>query len=132
MYNGNQRSAQNASFLKQSFNETTESVQAYAEKIHLLGSSLEIDSDLITARFIEGLPRYLQEHAYGVNGTFDEIVSTVRNIAVSEGVRERVKVVEEGGGATDGLKSRRLCFRSGKPGHFARDASKCEMESRGK
>ena len=67
LYNGNQRRAQNASFLKQSFNEMTESVKAYAENIHLLGPSLEIDSDLITARRIEGLPRYLHEHAYGVN-----------------------------------------------------------------
>ena len=127
LYNGDRRRAQNASFLKQSFNETTESVQAYAEKIHLLGSSFQIDSDLITARFIEGLPRYLQEHAYGVNGTFDEIVSAVRNIAVSKGVRERVKVVEESGVAPDGLKSKCLCYRSGKPGHFARDTSKCEQ-----
>ena len=51
----------------------------------------------------------------------------MRNIAVSKGVRERVKVVEEGGGATDGLKFRRLYYRCGKPGHFARDASKCKQ-----
>ena len=51
----------------------------------------------------------------------------MRNTAVSKDVRERAKVSEESGGATDGLKSNHLCYRCGEPKHFARDASKCEQ-----
>jgi len=144
LYNDSQRRAQNTAFLQLQWNERKDSLNYFAEAVHSQGLSLGIDRDLIRATFIKGLPARLQTYAYGITGSYDEVVSAVANISgtLSRSGRnqESVREVQEGeskqsrsvpkdastvantntGTNTDWKKNRR-CYACGELGHISKD-----------
>lgn len=97
-----------------------------------MGFSVQIDKDLITLRFIQDLPHYLQDHAYVVNSTLDEIVSAVKNISTSNHARNLERFGNLNKVAGDGQpdfnwKTKSMYYKCRQPGHISRDAKKSEQ-----
>jgi len=142
LYNDSQRRAQTSSFLQLQWNEKRDTLGYFAETVHSQGLSMGVDKDLIRATFIKGLPLRLQTFAYGINGTYDDVVSAIANIAGTLGRnnrnQEQVRVVQEtvlrekdtdgtetrssgrSHGITDWKRNRR-CYACGELGHIAKD-----------
>ena len=137
LYNDSQRKARNSSFSQMTWNEKKQSVEQFPERLHLLGSSLEVSSDMIEATFIRGLPARLQPFAHSIKGSFDDIVSAVSNVSTSlalgvarrsEQVRELIEGEKNQTGEASEMERRdstvkrtKLCYRCGQPGYFAVD-----------
>jgi len=151
LYNESQKRTQNAAFLQMAWNERKDTVCQFAEKVNSSGLALKINPDLIRATFIRGLPVRLQTYAYGIHGTYDDLVGSIANIAntmnrsqkTSELVREVKEPIAEPQGASDDKaketsvgaykprlpyedwKKTAICRVCGEMGHLAREKSLC-------
>ena len=117
-------------------------MEQFAERLQLLGSSVEVSSDMIQATFIRGLPSTLQPFAHSIKGLFYDIVSAVSNVCTSlalgvarrsEQVRELIEGEQNQTGEASEMERRdstvkrtKLCYGFGQPGHFAVDL-RCPM-----
>lgn len=95
LFNETQRRSQHSTFLGMRWNEKTESISKFAERVNVLGISLGYNKDLIQAAFIKGLPNRLQPYAFTTHGGFDELVSTMMHIVDSQKRVEGVRPVRE-------------------------------------
>jgi len=58
-----------------------DTVAQFAKRVNSASMGLMISPELIRAAFIKGLPTRLQTYAYGINGTYDDLVGAVGNIS---------------------------------------------------
>ena len=144
LYNASQQRAHSAKFLTTFWRERKESIETYATRLRAAALSLpeNVSEEMLTHRFIEGLPLRVRSQALAVQGSFDEIVGRVALIAESAGPAvERVRNVREtaaldasqsasppgqqkrSNGAAAGRWKERICYRCRRPGHIARFCS---------
>jgi len=151
LYNDSQKRAQNTAYLLLRWNEKRDTLQYFSDQVLTQGQALNLDEELIRATFIGGLPSKLQSHAYGIIGTYDDMVAAVANIHRSMGklqrssesvseVREvsaevanevlRAKDVSSSvqnpsSSTSNDWKKGRRCYVCGELGHIARETDKC-------
>jgi len=142
LYNESQRRAQKTAFLQLQWNDKKDKLNYFADVFHSQGLSLGVNKDMIRTRFIKGLPVSLQTFAYGISGSYEEVVSAVSNISGTlsrtgrhnEVVREVIEDAPVQGStvskqapaaltteAVSEWKKNRRCYACEEVGHIARD-----------
>lgn len=66
LYNEDQIQKKNTEFVNCQWNETSESVQEFAERVAILGTSVQMTQEMMKAVFIKGMPKRLQTYLYTV------------------------------------------------------------------
>ena len=82
------------------WDERRESIAQFSNRLRTMAMNLpeEVSDDMLSTRFIQGLPNKLRLAAYSVQGSFDEIVSRVSLIAAEIGIgKESMRPIAEHG-----------------------------------